>query len=208
MAVVFFNEKRKGNIVAVWKIEESENELLKMLPINDEIDSKLKTFQRQSRKLEWLASRVLLYKFTDFIPLVKYNEIGQPYIPELNKNISISHTINYAAIAISDSSSVGVDIEHPKERILRVAERFIHPEENAYIPHGEEVNYYTLIWCAKETLFKMLNRTGIIFNKELYIKEFNLENEGVLNAIEVYGNKTEYILSYIITPQFHLVWHC
>jgi len=206
MAVEFFREKENGNIVAVWKIDESEEELLKMLPVNDEIESKLNLFQNQSRRLEWLASRVLLYKYTAIVPLVKYNEIGQPYISGLNKNISISHTAGYAAIVISDSSA-GIDIEHPKERVLRVAERFVHPSENDYIPNGEKINYYTLIWCAKETLFKMLNRTGIVFNEELIIAPFMIENEGVLKAIESYRSKTEYILSYVITSDFHLVWH-
>lgn len=206
MAVIFFNEKKAGNIVAVWKIDESEVELLKELPDNEELKSKVKVFPRQSRRLEWLASRVLLYKYTGFEPLVEYSEIGKPFIHGLNKNISITHTSGYAAIAVSDSSSAGIDIECPKERILRVVERFVNPTEKAYIPHEEDINYYTLIWCAKETLFKMLNRTGIIFNEELFIKPFKIENEGFLKAIESNDIKTEYLLSYIVTAEFHLVW--
>ena len=207
MALVYFKEKGAENIVAVWKIEESEDELLKMLPVNDEIKSKLKDFNHQKRRLEWLSSRVLLYKFTGFIPIIEYNENGQPYIPGLNKNISISHTEGYAAVAISDSLPAGIDIEIPKERILRVVERFVHPSENNYIPVGKEINYYTLIWCAKETLFKMINRTGIIFNEELQIMPFVIENEGVLKVAVTTESKSEYFLSYIITPQFHLVWY-
>jgi hypothetical protein len=51
----------------------------------------------------------------------------------------------------------------------------------------------------------MLNKTGIIFNEELIIMPFKIENEGILKA-KVF--QSEYILSYKITPDYILVWHC
>ena len=208
MAVVFSIQNEAGNIVAVWEIVENEDDLIKKFPFNDKMTSQIIKFRNQSRKLEWLASRALLYQYTGLIPNVEYKEeSGQPYIQGFNKNISITHTVGYAAIAISDSSPAGVDIERPRERILRVAKKFVHPDEYSYIPKNKEISYYTLIWCAKETLFKMIKRGGVIFNEELYISPFNVESEGVLNAKESNGTITEYILQYITTPDFYLVWH-
>ena len=204
MPTVFYINKETENIVSVWKITENEDKLIKMLPYSDKIISEVKKYRNHSKKLEWLASRVLLYKYTGIIPDVKYTETGQPYIQGFNNNISITHTAGYAAVTISESKA-GIDIECPHERIKKIAERFIHPEEFCFIPHDEEVNYFTLIWCAKETLFKMINKTGIIFNKELIIMPFKIENEGILKAKAF---QSEYLLSYIITSDFILVWHC
>ena len=208
MAEIFSIKKNASNIGAVWKIDESEDELTKMLPSDNELFKKIKNIKNHQRKLEWLASRVLLYKHTNTVPIVEYTEIGKPFIFGLSKNISISHTIGYAAIVISESAPAGIDIERQRERILRIGSRFLHADESSFIPSGEEINYYTLIWCAKETLFKMLKRNDIIFNEELKILPFVIENEGVINVKIINNENSDFKLSYKITPEFHLVWHC
>ena len=220
MAAVFYKKNEAGSVVAVWKIDETEEELMNFLPKNEKIISIVNNFQNKTRKMEWLASRALIYKYTGVVPIVEYSEIGQPYISGLNKNISITHTKGYAAMTATalqkderekgkkgERAKAGVDIEIPNGRILRVSERFINPKERVYIPHGKEIEYCTLIWCAKETLFKMIKRQGIIFNEELIVMPFKIENEGVLHAIDLHEPKSEYILSYITTPNFYLVWH-
>ena len=206
MPVVLFRGKGDKNIVAVWKIVESEETLLKILPDDEQLTSNLKNYKNQSKRLEWLASRVLLYKFTGKNPLIEYNKYGQPFIRRLSRGISITHTTGYAAISITNSSINGIDIEIPSPRILRVAERFVHPDEFIYIPDNEKINYYTLLWCAKETMFKMLKRTGIIFNEELLIKPFKIENEGVLTCAELFKREREFNLHYLKTSGFFLVW--
>ena len=208
MAENYYFKNKTGSIVAVWKIDETEDELYQMLLFNDDMKSKLNGFRNQSRKMEWIASRVLLYNHTGFIPQVEYNEIGQPFISGLNKSISISHTTGYAAITISEFGIAGIDIELPKERILRVAERFVNPKEASFVPKEEELNYLTLIWCAKETLFKMTPKNDINFKEDMILFPFKIDNEGIIKAKVFEKCTSEYDLFYKITPDYHLVWSC
>ncbi|MCL2074045.1 MAG: 4'-phosphopantetheinyl transferase superfamily protein [Marinilabiliaceae bacterium] len=207
MAEIFIKKNNNGSVAAVWKISETFDELIEMIPFSPEMKSKLVNFKNQSRKIEWLVSRILLFNHTGLIPNIEYNEVGQPFIWGFDKKISISHTTGYAAVVISETDFAGIDIEQPKERILRVAQKFINPIETAFVPKNEDINYYTLIWCAKETLFKMLKKREINFIEDLIIFPFIIENKGIIKA-KVAGNPpTEFDLEYIVTPEYHLVWH-
>ena len=208
MPIVFSRNDGTDSVVAVWKIEESEEELFAMLPVTSSMKLTLDKFRNHSRRIEWLASRVLLYHFTGKIPEVGYKESGQPYIPDFNKSISITHTTGYAAIVASDKPYAGIDIERPLERVLRISERFIHANEKEFIQPDNALNYHTLIWCAKETLFKIIATPNVIFNKELEIFPFAIENEGILNT-KVSKGKDDFIyqLFYTATTDYYLVWY-
>ena len=206
MPIVFSRNKGEESVVAVWKIDESEEELSGIIPFTSGMKPSLSKLHNSSRRLEWLASRALLYQITGSVPQVEYNESGQPYIPNLDKNISITHTVGYAAIVVGKSTT-GIDIECPSERILRVSERFIHPNEKIYISPEKAIDYYTLIWCAKETLFKIIAQQGVIFNEELEVFPFTIENEGVLNSKVSIKKDIMYQLFYITCSDYFLVWH-
>ena len=208
MPIVFSRNNGADSVVAVWKIEESEEELFSMLPLTSSMKLTLDKFRNHSRRIEWLASRVLLYHFTGKIPEVKYKESGQPYIPDFNKSISITHTTGYAAIVVSDKPCAGLDIERPLERVLRISERFIHANEKEFIQPDNTLNYHTIIWCAKETLFKIIETPEVIFNKELEIFPFAIENEGILNT-KVSKGKDDFIyqLFYTASADYYLVWY-
>lgn len=208
MPVEFSYRKDDGGRVAVWRILETENQLATLLPDDSELDAQLKQFNCQTRRLEWLASRVLLYQMTGCVPKVEYTKTGQPFVPESGQNISISHTKGFAAICIAPLNNAGVDIEYPSERISRLAARFIHSQEALYIPHEKEALYHALIWCAKETLFKMAANSGIIFKDDLKVKPFTASSEGIMEATLSLKNEVKtYQLLYKVECDYYLVWH-
>ena len=72
---------------------------------------------------------------------------------------SISHTKNAAIAAVSTQfRSIGIDIEveMSNERAGRVTSSFIRPSEEQFIEGGNTFNS-TLIFSAKESLYKMIN---------------------------------------------------
>ena len=206
MPIIFSRNNGNESVVAVWKIDESEDELLNFFPFTPEMKLALSKFRNSSRRLEWLASRALIYQITGCIPQVEYNESGQPYIIDFDRNISITHTDGYAAIA-TGKIQPGIDIERPSGRVLRVSERFVHLNEKKYISPDKAIDYYTLIWCAKETLFKTIAHQGVIFNEELEVLPFSIENEGMLNAKVSVEKDVMYQLFYIRCADYFLVWH-
>jgi len=88
---------------------------------------------------------------------------GKPEFASYPAHLSISHSGDYFALAIS-SRPVGIDLqEHRPVEAEKLAHRFFHPEEEAYVLAGGEfdkVMRFYRIWTAKEAYVKMTG-TGI-----------------------------------------------
>ena len=55
---------------------------------------------------------------------------GAPLLVGLPLNISISHSRNFAAVAVDADCRIGVDIEEPRlEQLQRVISKFLNPDE-------------------------------------------------------------------------------
>ena len=84
---------------------------------------------------------------------------GKPYFPEAPElHFSVSHSGAYWACAFSDAP-VGLDIQmHQHNSYERLANRFFHPEEAAYLAaKAFSPEAFFRIWTAKESYLK---RTG------------------------------------------------
>tara|TARA_R110002072_G_scaffold20688_4_gene74863 strand:+ start:21823 stop:22452 length:630 start_codon:yes stop_codon:yes gene_type:complete len=138
--------------------------------LSSEEINKVKSFASVSRRMEFVATRVLKHTFFGD-KLIEYNLIGAPYIEGLGF-ISISHTHKMVAIALNESYKIGLDLESPRDSILSVSSKFLSPEEkqNFNVTNRLEV---TKIWSAKETLYKLAGRKKIIFKEELILKRHN-----------------------------------
>ena len=97
-----------------------------------------------------------------------YTEAGRPFFSTMDADISISHSNDLVAVAVSDSKEnrVGVDVEPISEQntdtLKRFAERFFTEDEMISFSSGTTL---TEIWTKKEALFKRLkNFHGILLN--------------------------------------------
>jgi phosphopantetheinyl transferase len=94
---------------------------------------------------------------------------GAPFIHNHpNLFVSVSHSQTHAALAISEASAIGVDIESPrKQQLERVAKRFLSPdelEEFSAIPNG-----LLRAWTAKEAVYKCAGFDDVEFATEIKI---------------------------------------
>ncbi len=208
----FFEKKaRPDRLVAVWQITETEEELLKLLPpLQEEEKSFLARVTSPPRKLEWLASRVLIYQYTGSYPASRYKDNGQPFLTGCNDQISISHTKGFAAIALSKNNTPGIDIEYPSARIEKVMNRFLHPEEHRFLSTTDLRNRQMgLIWCLKEAVFKQTGIPGLSFKDQIITRPFMpSSDEGEIFARLILPGKMELPikLEYHIHQDFYLTW--
>lgn len=208
MAIVF--EKLCGNKqLAVWEITESEEELLTHLQLTKETTAQLLRITHPKKRLEWLATRILLQKLSGCYDKVSYTNNGKPFFKNNNSGFSISHTNGYAAVVVAENQLVGIDIEHPSPRISKLAWWFINPKEEAYVNTSKPELYYALLWCAKETAYKVVDFPGLDFKKHIITQPFTPKvDEGTFNTHVLLDRKwTEYELNYFITNEYYLVWH-
>lgn len=209
----FFFEKqiRPDHLVAVWKITETVEDLLKLLPqLQKEEKSFLTRISFPARKLEWLASRVLIYQYTGFYPASGYRDNGQPFLTACNDQVSISHTKGYAAIALSKKEILGIDIEYPSPRIEKVMDRFLHPEEHKFLSTSNlKDRQLGLIWCLKEAIFKQAGIPGLSFKDQIVTHPFiPLSDKGEITAAIILPGRTQKTikLEYHIHQDFYLTW--
>ena len=133
----------------------------------------LERVSAEKRRQERFASRVLLKELLGEEVRVDYHSTGAPFLACVPLYISISHTKDYVAV-ILDKRPTGIDIEYRSDRILKIRSRFMNPEEEAGIDLEHEVEHLLIHWCAKETLFKIIEQEGVDFQKASSRESFSL----------------------------------
>lgn len=194
-------------LLGIWEISETRDELLNMLSQENQekAHNYLTNIKSKKRELEWLSIRVILQILTNDNKTVKHTPDGQPYLSDNSYQISISHSRDYAVVLLHKHKKVGVDIENYSKRILKIEKRFISDDE--YIDPNKRVLHLILHWCAKETLYKLMNSTNIIFKEHLHIHPFQIEEKGIINASESFSNdKTTYEIFYEFNKNFVITW--
>ncbi|HTN68865.1 MAG TPA: 4'-phosphopantetheinyl transferase superfamily protein [Dysgonamonadaceae bacterium] len=200
-------DENENCLMGIWKITETRDELLNMLSIENQIKARkyLANIKSIKRTLEWLSIRVILQLLTNDNKTVKHTPEGQPFLSDNSFQISISHSNDYAVVLLDKHRKVGVDIENYSDRILKIEERFMSQGE--YINPNKRILHLILHWCAKETLFKLMNSTDIIFKEHLHIHPFHIRDRGIITANESFTDaKTVFDIYYEVEEDYVLTW--
>lgn len=230
--MALFLENKSDNLYwAVWKMEESPEVLLSLLPERrrEACSQELQRFVSERRKLEWLSVRVLLYSMLQEDKEIVYSAEGKPSLADNSSFISISHTKGFVAVILSAVSPVGIDIEQYGQRVHRVADRYIRSDERVEV--GGEADMASnqgdttwnqgdttwsmvdttwsllLHWSAKETIFKRMENPDADLRK-LRLSHFIPQQKGGLFQVQefVTESQREYSVGYHICPDFVLTW--
>jgi len=192
--------------VVIWHITEDVNELLRLINLSSEDAEILDAFKLDKRKNEWLASRILLQGLLKHYPEIEYSKNGKPYLRNSESCISISHTNNFAAVSLSKGPTA-LDIEVCAQRVEKVANRFVHPDEEKYIDVEKRLTYLTVLWSAKETLYKYFDVFGVSFKEQFLIHPFVIDKKGMFNCEFKHQNITQKLtLHYEVNNHYILVY--
>jgi phosphopantetheinyl transferase len=162
---VFFQHQINGEArLGIWKIEESEEYFKDNVPLHREVTHPLK-------RLQHLAGRFLLrYLYPDFpYELIEIADTRKPFLPNEAYHFSISHCGDYAAAIVSPARRVGIDIEAPVAKILRISEKFLTSEESSLDSVHPLLLRTTLLWSAKESIFKWYGKGSVDFRRDINI---------------------------------------
>jgi phosphopantetheinyl transferase len=152
MALAYQKDIDPQTSFALWKIDEQADELIAQLQLKDHEKSYLETLINGKRNLHWLSTRVLLRTMLNTSSYIdcKVNEHGKPYLANFPHYISLSHSFEYAAVMISRDKPVGIDIELIKDKIERIAHKFMNAEELSFMSADHRTEHMYIGWCAKE----------------------------------------------------------
>ncbi|WP_374949930.1 4'-phosphopantetheinyl transferase family protein [Mucilaginibacter sp.] len=184
MAIAYRQQVDDDTEFALWKIEETADELYSQLQLDDNEKAYTKQLSKNKRYLHWLGTRVLLRKMlrTDEYIDCKVDAHGKPYLVTLPYHISLSHSFDYAAVMISKSGPVGIDIEQVKEKVERIAHKFLRPEELAFIDQQNKIDHLYVCWCAKEAVYKCYGQKEVSFADDIFLQPFAYQPGGDLRA--------------------------
>lgn len=205
---LFLKHKGEDCCWGVWKMDETEEKLLSMLPRREVYARCISRYAAPHRRLEWLTVRALLFTLLGEEREIAYRPSGKPYLADGSYALSISHTKGYAGVVLGEpDSEVGIDIEQYGERVCKVAHKFMRPDEQALAYEGNEAWSLLLHWSAKETMFKCLNASEVDFKEHLQVFPFIPRREGTFDAREYRTDRRQmFHISYQITSDFVLTW--
>ena len=161
--------------ILVWKITESYEDLYETVVLNEKNSIRISGMKSELHQRAFLSVRKLFYLagYTDFD--LYYDDFGKPHLKD-GKHISITHSHNFSAIIISDET-VGIDIELQREKIIKIADKFCDSEFEFLTDNQEYIRKLTVIWGAKEAIFKIRNEKGISFKNHIRVNAFDLETQ-------------------------------
>ena len=190
----------------IWHVTESEDKLSANMFLQPNSLLRIKGMKSELHRRAFISIRHLLgvaqYSDKDLY----YDKAGKPHLRD-GCFISISHSHQYTGIIISDHKEVGIDIEKQRDKILRIAHKFTPIEEYSSISSTEAlIRKLTLVWGAKESLYKIYATHGLSFLNHIFIRDFSISDVSTTGEILYKGKNSNYDISFIEFDGFSCVF--
>ncbi|WP_028376868.1 4'-phosphopantetheinyl transferase family protein [Leeuwenhoekiella sp. MAR_2009_132] len=192
--------------VYIWKVEEPLEVLAKSVNLTPHCQTRFDSMKSELHRKGFLSIRHLLHVagYTD--QDLYYTENGKPHLKD-GKHISITHSYNFTAIIVSDISEVGIDIEMQRDKILRIASRFTPLKEYKTLANDEAVvRKLTIVWGAKESLYKIYGVKGLSFLQHINVADFDFDDYKSTAVINYHGSQSEYSIDFLEFEGFTCVY--
>jgi phosphopantetheinyl transferase len=180
MPLFWIDSFSAAGAVAIWHITEEEIDL--EYHAGDQKAPGEVTHPR--KRLEWLAgraaTRILTQRYGHDEFTLSKDGFGKPYFHGLTAGVSLTHSYPYAASVVHERNSVGIDLEQPSAKILKIARRFLGSSELE--DAGTDIRKLTVYWCAKEALYKWWGKKEIHFARDLFVHPFKKDEFGYLTG--------------------------
>ena len=174
MPLILYHTINPSTFLGTWKIDETTETLRQQVYLDEHDEKYFQSFGSESRKKHWLSYRLTLQELLkrDRVKII-YDEYGKPGIPDFKGHFSISHSGDMSAVIVSHKTPVGIDIERIRDRIERVAERFLSLEELEQTGDTDRLEKLHICWGAKESLYKLYGKPEVDFQKDIRIRPFD-----------------------------------
>ncbi|MGK0326367.1 MAG: phosphopantetheinyl transferase, partial [Polaribacter sp.] len=175
--------------VLIWKIEESIDDLKNGISLTEKSTMRLDSMKSELHQKGFLSIRHLLKEVGLTDADLHYDKFGKPHL-DAGRYISISHSFSFTSIIFSYENSVGIDIEKQREKILKIAHKFTPIEEYKTIANVDAlISKLTIVWGAKESLYKIYGKKKLRFLHHIYIEDFNFVDKKTIGSIRFDGKE-------------------
>jgi phosphopantetheinyl transferase len=192
--------------VVIWKIEETIDDLQKDILLSKNSENRLHSMKSELHQKGFLSIRHLLKEFNIQDADLQYDEFGKPHLKD-GRFISMTHSFQFTGVIVSDDKKVGIDIEKQREKILKIAHKFTPIEEYKTIANvAALIRKLTIVWGAKESLYKIFGKKKLLFLHHIDIEDFDFEDEKTTGTIRFEGKETIYDIEFLEFEDFTCVY--
>jgi phosphopantetheinyl transferase len=199
-------EVSKGISVYIWQITETEDELGQGIQLTPHCQQRMDGMKSELHRRGFLSIRHLMARAGYVDQDLYYDDWGKPHLRD-GKKISITHSHHFTGIIVSKESEVGIDIEMQREKILRIANKFTPLEEYKTIANTDAlIRKLTIVWGAKESLFKIYAKQGLSFLHHVEVRDFTFDDTETTADILFHGDSSQYLIKFLEFDGFTCVY--
>ena len=155
--------------VLIWKIQEPLSDLSRCAELTQKSKKRLESMKSILHQQGFASIRLLLKEAGYLDADVSYDEFGKPHLND-GSFISMTHSHTFSAIILSKKDKVGIDIEKQRDRIIKIAHKFTSMSiHNVLFDRDALVCKLTIVWGAKESLYKIYGKKRLAFLKNIHI---------------------------------------
>lgn len=184
----------------IWHADEELSYLIDNIILNDEEKIIFARITNENRQREWLTVRYIIQNELNILNHIIYTKNGKPTLPNLN--ISISHSKQMIAVLIS-KYPCSIDIEQVGIRVAKIAHKAFNNNELTFASNNILL---TILWCTKETVFKLYGEGSIDFKTDMTVLPFENHNEGTIRCQFHKNNLLIESLQLESINDFKIVW--
>lgn len=192
--------------VYIWKVTEAEKELSKGIELTPHCQDRMDGMKSEAHRRAFLSIRHLMAKAGYVDGDLFYDDFGKPHLKDGNQ-ISITHSHDFTGIIISETDEVGIDIEMQRDKILRIAHKFTPIEEYKTLANVDAIiRKLTIVWGAKESLYKIYAQQGLSFLRHIDVMDFTFQDARTVAEILYKGKKSHYEIEFLEFEGFTCVY--
>jgi hypothetical protein len=189
----------------VWSIDETIDELHTNIVLTEQSKQRMNSMKSDLHQRAFLSVRQLLLRLGYADADLHYDVTGKPHLRD-GKYISISHSHQLAVLFVSDQA-VGVDVELIREKVAKIGPKFCATELPFLVPDlTTETERLTVIWGAKEAVFKIVNREGISFKDHVFVAPFDLNSAETTTTLAFDSQFRQFKIKYQFIANYALVY--
>ncbi|MDH5396569.1 MAG: 4'-phosphopantetheinyl transferase superfamily protein [Cyclobacteriaceae bacterium] len=187
--------------LGIWDITESLSALEQQLDIKMEDNSHL-PLTHEKKRAEWFSTRIMAREMMGYMGWSYHgifkDQFGKPHFKHTSVQVSVTHSFPFVSVLIDKTKPVGIDMEYPNVKLLKIARRFLSEDELTFIDPND-TKMLAIAWGAKEALYKLHGRRKLSFREQLLLDPYTAENnEGQFSGKIIDENIENYDLKYKI----------
>jgi phosphopantetheinyl transferase len=192
--------------VLIWKIDESFDEISEGIQLTESCQKRVDSMRSEIHRRGFYSVRHLLKEIGYSDEDLVYDEFGKPHLKDENF-ISITHSFTFSGVIFSKRNPVGIDIEMQRDKIVKIAHKFTPIQEYKTIAnHNALVSKLTIVWGAKESLYKIYGKKQLLFLHHIYVEDFGFDDGRTTGEIRYQGAFSQHEIYFLEFEGFTCVY--